>query len=48
MIASIIGQGTTLKCPEEANVNGQGSVDLSDLSLLISYLIVGGTMPPCP
>ena len=36
-------------CPEEANVNNSGIVDLSDLSALVSYLTGGGyVLPNCP
>jgi hypothetical protein len=32
---------------QTGNVNGSGSVDLADLSALVSYLTGGGFTPPC-
>jgi len=40
------GRRTRSFMPEEANVNGVGIVDLSNLSVLVSYRTGGGYMLP--
>ena len=45
----LTGGGYVLPCPNEANVNGAGMIDLSDLSALVNYLTGGGyQLPTCP
>ena len=50
LVAYLTGFGPiTIKCSDEANVDGLGIIDLSDLSTLVAYLTgVGGPPAPCP
>jgi hypothetical protein len=50
LIGSVINPPVVFPCPAEANINGIGSIDLSDLSLLIAYLTQTPkpTLPACP
>lgn len=41
--------GAAFCCEDEANVDGQGFIDIGDLTLLITYLYITlGALDPCP
>jgi hypothetical protein len=47
-LVSYIGGGYILECPEEADVNGDGSINYIDQIILASYLTGGGgILAPC-
>ncbi len=42
------GIGDACCCFEGGNVNGQGGVNVADLTYLVDYLFYNGPAPPCP
>ncbi|MDF1544068.1 MAG: hypothetical protein P1R58_03075 [bacterium] len=47
LVAFLFGDGCATPCLEEVDINGNGSIDISDLTDLVSYMFSGGP-PPAP
>ncbi|MFZ1685370.1 MAG: dockerin type I repeat-containing protein [Candidatus Zixiibacteriota bacterium] len=49
LVTYLTGGQISIRCPEEANVDGVGIINLADLSRLVGYLTGTGTLPAaCP
>ncbi len=42
------GVGDACCCLDRGNVDGEGGINIADLTYLVSYLFFGGPLPPCP
>lgn len=48
MVAYLFGDGAPPACPEEADLNADGTLNISDLTYFVNYLFGSGTEPqPC-
>lgn len=48
ILEALFEEGTELTCPDAADVNDDGFVDISDPIALFAYLFAGGLAPPAP
>ena len=48
ILDALFGDPTRLDCPDAADLNDDGELDISDAIGLFSYLFLGGFTPPPP